>query len=100
MAAKLILTWNIKPGREQEYFGFMVGEYLPQLNRLGLEMSDAWVTVYGDQPQILVGAVLPSFAEAKTLIESEAWQEINDRLIDFVDDLTIKIVDARGAFQF
>ncbi len=53
MRAKVILTWNIKPGKEQFYYGFMVGDYLPKVNSLGLELTDAWVTVYGDEPQRL-----------------------------------------------
>ena len=60
MAVKLIMTWDITPDREQEYFEFVIREFIPGVQRLGFELSDAWATVYGSQPQILVGAVLPS----------------------------------------
>ncbi len=100
MNVKIILTWNIKPGKEQEYYGFVVGEYLPKVNELGLELTDAWVTVYGDEPQILVGAVMPSRAKAQTLINSEAWNDLHDRLLEYVDDYVCKISDQKGAFQF
>ena len=100
MAAKMIQTWNIKPGHEQEYFGFVVGEYLPRLNKLGLEITDAWVTVFGDHPQILVGALLPSAEDAQKLVESEGWETLTNQLKEYVNDFGYKIVRPSGAFQF
>lgn len=100
MNVKIILTWNIKPGKEQEYYGFMVGDYLPKVNELGLELTDAWVTIYGDEPQILVGAILPSYARARELLNAETWQSLNDQLLEFVDNYVCKITNQKGAFQF
>jgi hypothetical protein len=60
LSVKLIMTWDIMPEREQEYFEFVVREFIPGVQRLGFELSDAWATVYGNQPQILVGAIIPT----------------------------------------
>ena len=65
MPVKVLITWNVRPGREQEYFGYVVGEYLPEVNRLGLDVTDAWVTVYGDHPQVLIGASMPDLPSAQ-----------------------------------
>lgn len=73
---KLILTWNIKPGREQDYFSFVLREYLPQINKFGFEVTDAWITVYGEQPQVLLGAVVSSLSKARQLISSEEWNQL------------------------
>jgi len=100
MKAKVILTWNIKPGKEQDYYNFMVGDYLPRINNLGLELTDAWVTVYGNEPQILVGAVMPSQESAQKLISSPDWQALHDQLLDFVENYVCKIAPQKGAFQF
>ena len=59
MSTKLIMSWDITPQREQEYFEFVVREFIPGIQELGFELSDAWATIYGSQPQILVGAVVP-----------------------------------------
>lgn len=100
MNAKIILTWNIKPGKEQEYFNFVVSDYLPKVSKLGLDLTDAWVTVYGNEPQILIGAITPSFDKAKAVVRSEAWKDLNGQLDEFVDDFTLKIAPQRGVFQF
>ena len=100
MDIKVLMTWNIKPGREQEYFGFAVGEFLPKANKMGLDLTDAWVTVYGDQPQILVGAMMPDLKTARELLDSQAWFDLRTQLEDFVDNFTYKLVQAKGNFQF
>jgi hypothetical protein len=51
------MSWDIKSGREQPYFEFVVREFAPGLMRLGLQPTEAWYTVYGEGPQILTGAV-------------------------------------------
>lgn len=100
MAAKLILTWDIKPNSEQEYFEFVVREFLPEVQKFGFNLSDAWVTVYGEQPQILVGATLATIDEIKKIIHSRAWDLLIERLLQYVTDYNEKIVVANGNFQF
>ncbi len=100
MAVKLIMTWNIMPEREQEYFEFVVREFIPGVQRMGFELSDAWATVFGGHPQILVGAVLPTVYEARDLMKSQDWSSLNNKLLDYVNDYQQKLVEASGGFQF
>jgi len=62
---KILMTWDIKPGREQEYFEFMVREWVPGIQRLGIEPTDAWYTQHGNSPQILSGGTARSFRAAR-----------------------------------
>jgi len=100
VSAKLILTWDINPEREQEYFEFVVREFLPEVQKLGFKLSDAWVTVYGDQPQILVAAILPTVHAIQKIIYSDPWTKLVGKLLDFVTDFQEKIVSSNGGFQF
>ncbi len=97
---KVIITWNIKTNNEEEYFKFVMHDFMPKVNAAGLEVTDAWATVYGDAPQILVGAIMPSFEEARKLLESEEWLALASQLMEYVDDFKVKIVNPKGAFQF
>jgi hypothetical protein len=94
------MTWDIAPEREQEYFEFVVRDFVPGVQRLGFELSDAWITVYGNRPQILVGAILPSAAKARQIMRSTDWKDLQNQLQDFVQNYSEKVVDARGGFQF
>ena len=57
MAVKLLMTWDMVPGREQEYFEFLVREFVPGMQRLGIQPTEAWYTTYGEAPQMLTGFV-------------------------------------------
>ena len=99
MAVKLLMTWDILPGREQEYFEFVVRDWLPGLQRLGMEPSDAWFTMYGQQPQILAAAQMSSIGSLQQVLDSSDWKSLNQRLLDYVENLDFKVVQARSGFQ-
>ena len=97
---KLIMTWDIAPEREQEYFEFVVREFIPGVQRMGFELTDAWATIYGTQPQIMVGAALPSLGSVQQVLRSNEWQSLYNQLQDFVQNYTQKVVESQGGFQF
>jgi hypothetical protein len=99
VAVKLLMTWDIIPGREQDYFEFVVREFIPGMQRLGLEPSDAWFTMYGEQPQIMTGAQMPDLPALEHMLASQEWQSLVRQLTDYVEDYKYKIVSARAGFQ-
>jgi hypothetical protein len=99
MAVKLLMTWDILPGREQEYFEFVVREWIPGMQRLGLEPSDAWFTMYGEQPQILTSAQIGSISSLEHILSSPDWESLTHSLLDYVEDFKYKVVQARSGFQ-
>ncbi len=99
MAVKLLMTWDILPGKEQDYFEFVVRDFMPGVQRLGLQPSDAWYTYYGDHPQIMAAMVMSELLEMQKLLRSDSWDELVQKLHDYVENLDYKIVPARGGFQ-
>jgi hypothetical protein len=100
MNVKVIMSWDIIEGREQEYFEFVVRNFMPAVQKLGMALSDAWVTIYGDHPQILVGAVVPGLEIAQDIIASNDWHDLNSRLQEFVKNYELKVAPLEGGFQF
>lgn len=99
MAVKLLMTWDIRPEHEQEYFDFVVREFIPGIQRLGGELSDAWATVYGTSPQIMVGALFTSLNRSRQMLSSPEWESLYDRLMGFVQNYQQKVIEARPGFQ-
>jgi hypothetical protein len=97
---RIIMNWDITPHREQEYFDFVVREFIPGVKRIGLELNDAWATVYGDRPQILVTARVDNLPKARALLLRNEWTRLLDQLLELVTDFDLKIVEARSGFQF
>lgn len=100
MTAKLILTWDIVPEKERDYFEFVIREFLPGVQKLGLELTDAWATVYGNQPQIQVGAMSETLEAALKVLDSAEWNELHEKLTQYVINYHEKIVNQRKGFQF
>lgn len=99
MPVKLLLSWDILPGREQDYFEFVVRDFIPGMQHLGMEPGEAWFTMYGNQPQILVAAQMNSMAAIQTILASPDWDSLTKRLLDYVENYQYKVVPARGGFQ-
>ena len=99
MAVKLLMSWNIIPGREQEYFEFVVRDFIPGMQRLELTVSDAWFTVYGNEPQIVAAAEMPTLGALEGVMQSPDWESLIKQLLDYVKDYKYKIVQARAGFQ-
>ncbi len=100
MPVKLIMTWDILPEHEQEYFEFVVREFIPGVQRLGLDLQDAWATVYGTHPQILVGATFPLTVNPNDILNSPEWISLHNQLQDYIENYTQKLVNPQGGFQF
>jgi len=99
VAVKLLMTWDILPGREQDYFEFVVRDFIPEVQRLGMEPSDAWFTMYGNQPQILAAMQMASINSLQGILTSSEWKDLTQRLLEYVDNFEYKVVQARSGFQ-
>lgn len=96
---KLLMTWNIRPGSESDYFEFFIREFAPGLLKLGIQASDAWYTYYGEPPQILAGAVAEDLESLQRALATEDWFQLKAKLMVYVTDYSQKIVKATGGFQ-
>lgn len=96
---KLLMTCDIRPGRESEYFEFAVQEFVPKLTRLGIQPTEAWYTVYGNAPQLLTGGVAADRATLEKVVESEEWKALLEKLLTYVTNFNYKLVPHTGHFQ-
>ena len=96
---KLLMSWDIIPGSESEYFEFIVREFAPGIMKLGVQPTEAWYTVFGEGPQILTGVVAEDLSTMKSILASGDWLKLQNKLFDYVTNFDFKIVRATGRFQ-
>ena len=96
---KLLMTWDIKPGSETEYFEFIVKEFAPGMMRLGMQPTEAWYTLYGNGSQILTGSITEDLDSMHNILGSDDWQQLQTKLFDYVANFNSKIVRATSRFQ-
>ncbi|HSR47784.1 MAG TPA: hypothetical protein VLL77_07315 [Anaerolineales bacterium] len=97
---KLLLSYDPLPDQREEYFRYVLGEFVPALEQLGLKMSEAWHTAYGDYPLRLAGFVAPDQRTMDEVLASEAFGDLESRLQAFVVNYRRRIVPQGGRFQY
>jgi len=100
MSVKLMMTWDIAPEHEQDYFEFVIGEFIPGVQRLGFQPVEAWATIYGEYPQIQVGILAEDLPGVQQVLRSDGWIQMQDKLLTLVKNFSYKVVPARNGFQF
>lgn len=96
---KLIVCYDVDPTNMQEYYRFVMGRYVPTLQSLGLEMTEAWTTAWGNGPGRQIGFVARNLDTLYEVLDGETWDELNEELDEFVSDFDYKVVPYREGFQ-
>ncbi len=89
---RLILTWNIRPGREQEYSMFVNDRLAPGLVEIGLPPHDVYYATYGHVPQIMVVLDVPSQSGLQQALTSSQWQTLKNELLEYIEDYQERVV--------
>jgi hypothetical protein len=102
MSVKLLMYWDIKSGRDQDYYQFLIREWAPGITRLGVEASGAWWTIYSRNPapQIMAEAIAEDLPSMKEVLNSPEWKQLHQKLLEYVENYSQKIVPTSGEFQF
>ncbi|MBE2220200.1 MAG: hypothetical protein IAF02_01590 [Anaerolineae bacterium] len=96
---KLMLTYEIREELLHDYYQFVMGEYVPTLQSMGLQISEVWQTAYGNGPNRLMGFVCEEQATITAVLASENWVTLNQQLEKLVTDFNYKVIPYRGGFQ-
>ena len=97
---KLLMSFDILEESAQPYYQFVIGEFLPKAQSIGLVLTDALHTAFGDYPDRLLSFVARDRATLDAILSREEWQQIEDKLKQFVAEYERKIVPYRDRFQF
>lgn len=96
---KLVISYNMKPGREEACQRYMVQEIGGTLSEFGFRFTDAWYTAWGNGPQIMGSGLLDSVDVARELFSSPDWQEVLRGLEPYVEDFSVRLIQPAGTFQ-
>ena len=98
---KLILTYDVQQDMQDTYLQFMLGELVPAVQSLGLQMTGAWHTAYGQYPIRLIEFVGEDQAAIAAVLDTPLWNKMETRLLGFVANYSKKILRVRDdQFQF
>jgi len=93
------MRWDIRPEMESEYFEFLVHEFIPALNRLGIADIQVWYTAFGECEQKQAEGVAQSTDRIQKMLQSEEWLLLTDKLQNYVRNFSQKVIPATRGFQ-
>jgi hypothetical protein len=95
----LVFTFDIAPAQEEDFYRFALGEFVPGLQALGLYLARAWHTAYGDYPLRQSEFVAEDLETIRQALTSEAFQQLEERMMALVSNYDRKIVPFAEGFQ-
>jgi hypothetical protein len=99
MLVKLLLTYNVNDGASEDYRQFVLGEFLPAVQRMGLAVTEVWLTAYGNYPERQTELVSRDEDTMWSILHSEEWSELEERLREYVNGFGRKVIPYQPGFQ-
>ena len=96
---KLIMTWNIREGKETEYLDFLNRDFARLIIAMGVQPTDAWYEVWGHGPQVLAGGITDDLDSMEKALSTDEWKKFQERVQEFASDFRYKVVESTGGFQ-
>jgi hypothetical protein len=97
---KMIVSYDVNPSTQDGYYQFIMTEFVPALQEMGLYMTEAWHTAYGNYPIRMVSFVSEDYETIENTLSSTRWVELEQRLQTFVENYSTRVVQYRQGFQF
>ena len=97
---KLLLTYDIKAHRREEYYHYIIHEFLPKAQELGLLLEAVYETVHGNYPNRLVSFVARDRDTMQAALRHDIWDSIETKLGEYVTDYEKRMVRFKHSFQF
>ena len=94
---KVMISYDMQKGKEQECQDYLVNKLAPGLGRLGFRFSDVWYTIWGKSPHILGGGEVESLERAREIFRSTAWKKMLADMTPLTNNLKVRVVESKSA---
>src|SRR5438132_8506334 len=96
---RLLIAWDVKPGQETAFGEFIRKEFMPGLEKTGLNITDFWSTMVGRGPEFLFGAAADDLETMQQILAGKEWIALQEKLLKHVTLSSQKIVPLTNRFQ-
>ena len=98
---RLLLRYDIRADVMDAYYEFVMNEFVPALQSMGLYMAGVWHTAYGSYPNRQVEFIGDNREIFREVLQSERWEILEAKLQTFTLNYERKLVRYRqDRFQF
>lgn len=97
---KVLVSYDIRPELVEKYYYYVLKEFVPELETMGLYMFKVWHVAYGDYPIRLMEFVVEDLDTLHEIFTSDRWETLEDQFKELTTNYTRKVVPFRKGYQF
>lgn len=97
---RILIRYDIRATDYEPYYQFVMNEFVPTLQSMGLYMVGVWHTTFGSYPMRQVEFVSDSLMTVREVFQSERWEHLERKLLTFIERYDRKVVRYHDRFQF
>jgi hypothetical protein len=92
MAVKLMHYWKIIPSENNAYADFIINEFIPGINRLGMHTVAGWSVIVGSYSEVILEAVSEDLDQMEVALKSIEYRHLKSDLLNFIKNYKTKIL--------
>jgi hypothetical protein len=92
---KVLISYDMQPGKEQECQEYLINKLAPGLARMGFRIADVWYTIWGSSPQILSGGMLEELDQVQRIFLSDSWDQLAQGMQALTNNFQVRVVKSR-----
>jgi len=97
---RMILSYDIHPEKYERYYNYVLSEFVPGMQKMGLQMIFAWQIIYGRYPARQIDFICYDHHTLTTVLSSETFKRAEERLKSYTINYKRKVVYFENRFQF
>ena len=96
MTVKLNQYWTVLPGKTEEYNKFILNQYIPGVNQLGLHTVAVWSVLVGSYSEIMFETVTSDLDLLEKALKNNKYKELKADLLNHVRKFKTKVLVKTG----
>lgn len=96
MSVKLNHYWSIIPGKDDEYMKFIINNFIPCVNDLGMHTVAIWSVLIGTYSEIVFETASGDLEVIEKGLKDKNYKSSKQKLGSFVYDYKTKVLDNTG----
>lgn len=88
--------WDVAPDKHQSYSDFVMTQFNPTLERIGIHLVGGYLVTIGMGPRIIAVGVTKGLVELDKALAKEEFQDVMSRLMGYVTNYSSKILVPTG----
>ncbi len=92
MAVKLIHYWTVIPSEDHAYADFLIKEFIPGINRLGMHTVAGWSVIVGSYSEVILEVVSEDLDQMEAALKNIEYRHLKSDLLNFIKNYKTKIL--------